>query len=124
MVRDGVTVGFTGLRHDVTDVDFHGIGTLYCVNNAFDDEIRHDAGIETPRSDDNNIGVQQCVYRFVVCLAFVGFALLFIPMVRFAILAPLKKDALDGFAVLAFGDSRFAADNLAIGEFGAEHGVV
>ena len=57
VIRRGIALRLPRLRHDVADIDLQRAGVHDRVHDAADEEVRDDAGIETPRPEDDHIGL-------------------------------------------------------------------
>ena len=57
MLIGTVAIGFTGLRHHVTDVYFHGLRFQNSLTNAIHQEIRNNTGVEAAGPKNEHIGL-------------------------------------------------------------------
>ncbi len=99
---ESVMRGFTGLRHQIGDVDARGLGARNGVGNFRDQEIGNHAGVKRAWAHKDEVGILKCFNRFR----------------QSAHAAWYELDLTDRSA--ATGDFRFAADTLAIRECGGE----
>ena len=55
VVHLGVALGFAVLRHDIHDVELHGVGSGDRGGDAVRDQVRHDARVEAAGADDDKV---------------------------------------------------------------------
>ena len=105
MVREGVAGCFTGLGHEIRDVDAGRFGFGDSVGDFRDEQVRKNTGVERTRAEENEVSFLNGLDRFREGMNRAG----------------QQREFLDGFS--ASGDSRLALHFATVFESGDESDI-